>query len=955
MGASIHSLHANFNGGEMTPLMLSRFDTDKLRSGCKTMKNFIVRPYGGVFKRPGTQYAGRVKASADSTRIIPFRRSTSTNYVLELGDFYMRFWKGGTTPSQVTVSGVVAWASATSYVVGDIRSNGGTNYYCKTAHTSGGSFSGTNWYALTGSVFEIPTPWAKADIFALQFTQINDVMFFTHPNYLPYRFSRFAETNCVLELVPFTFAPSLDVNTTRAAAQVQYNIPAWSNSVTSQAVGDRVLGVTAPWVNEVFTCVAAHNPSITANDEPGVGSSYKSYWALGTSSVLAADWLTATAYSAGDKKRNNLVVYECTASHTSGTASEPGKGSSWSSFWKISTGDYDQGTLTYNLVSTEAAFSASDVGNTWEVEIGATSYNRQFTLNSSPLLSKGIFVQGDMLVSTNWASGQGPIGLLYLEASNDRSTWQRVREWNITTQGDNNIAHTETAPDTGAYYRIGAVLTVNSIYSFKIEPVTNSITVPFVITGYTSSTLVTGYAKLPGNQRIPLEAVGVSTTLYRKPAFSSTSGYPRSVAFHSGRLWFAGTSSNPGRIWASSSDDYYTFLHGTLDTSSLDVTLGASESNEIRWMKSRGKILVIGTTGEEWTIDSGDTNVVLTPTNIRAVRQTNKGSNGLPAELISDALLMVARGGRNVHEFAYQFANDQYVAPDMNVLAEHITQGGIVQMAYQSTPDPILWCIISNGSLAGFSYSREQQITAWHRHTTGDDAGDAFESVATIYGAGVSDEVWFVVKRTIGGVTVRNIERFDPAVFQWNTEQNGTMDGKTWLDCASTGVLASTVVNSGGNCTISGFTSLNGRSVRMLAGTASNASAAVVSAGAATFTGFTATGTTPVIGLPILSTLQSMPLDLALQDGTAQGRHWRPNRCQFILNQCLGGQFADSPSSSQIDNIEYPDGTTSPFTGRIRHHIPASWEDEVSFAILHNDPYPFGMLAYVLISEVSGS
>jgi hypothetical protein len=460
---------------------------------------------------------------------------------------------------------------------------------------------------------------------------------------------------------------------------------------------------------------------------------------------------------------------------------------------------------------------------------------------------------------------------------------------------------------------------------------------------------------MPGSQRVPLEAVGISTTLYSQPAFSAAGGYPRCVAFHGSRLWFAGTSANPGRLWASETDNYYTFLRGTLDTSGIDVTLGAQESNEIRWMKSRGKVLIIGTTGEEWTIDSGDADLVLTPTNIRARRRTNNGASGIPAELVGDAMLMIARGGRRVHEFTYQFSSDQYTAPNLTILAEHITQGGIVQMAYQSTPDPILWCVMGNGSLAGFSYSREQQITAWHRHTTGDDASDAFESVAVIYGAGVSDEVWFVVRRTIGGVTVRNIERFDPAVFQWYTEENGVMDGKTWLDCASPGVLASTVVNSGANCSISGFTALNGRSVRMLAGLASPLSAAVVTAGAATFTGYNATAATnPVIGLPINSLVVPMPLDMMLQDGTAQGRHWEIRRVQFILNQSLGGQFADAPDSI-FDNLDYGTGTVVPFTGRSREHVPCAGGgvSETTFAIRHADPYPFAMLGYVLTAEVA--
>lgn len=964
MGAPIHTLHANFNGGEMTPLMLGRFDTDKLRSGCRTLKNFIVRPYGGVFKRPGTRYVGATKTAANKARLIAFKRSTSTNYVLELGDFYMRLWKGGSSPSQVTVSGVSAWAANTAYAQGALVSNGGTNYYCKVAHTSGSVFSGagTNWYALTGSIFEIPTSWALADIFDLQFTQINDVMFFTHPSYPPYRFSRFAETNCVLELVPFTFAPSLDVNTSRTAVQIQRNISAWVTS-TAYAVGAQVTStqtvgsgtsVTSTYT-EVYTCTVAHTSGSTT--QPGVGASWTSNWNLGTSTQIAAAWVTATSYTAGQFVKDNNVTYKCTTSHTSGATSEPGVGGLWASYWTVYGGDYDRGSYTYNLVSTDAVFTSADVGNTWLVQIGMQSYYRATSLVTTPAVvtTKGIFIQGDCLVTTNWTAGNAMVGPLFLESSTDMTTWNRIREWDITNQSDDNISHMETAPETGAYYRVGGVAASSAGAGtiFKIAPISNVITVPFVITGYTSATQVTGYPVMPGGQRLPTEAVGIYTTLYRKPAFSPTSGYPRTVAFHASRLWFAGTSSNPGRLWASETDNFYTFLNGTLDTSAIDRTLGAQESNEIRWIKSRGKLLVVGTTGEEWTIDSGDTDIVLTNTNIRARRQTNYGSSGLAAELIIDALLWVARGGRRIHEFSYQFASDQFVAPDMNVLAEHITQGGVVQTAFQAAPDPIFWCVMGTGTLAGFSYNREQGITAWHRHTTGDATSDAFESIATIYGSGVSDEVWFTVKRTIGGTTVRYVERFDPQVFQWNTEQGGSMDGLAWCDCAIAGTIGSTVVNSGGNCSINGFTALNGRTVTMLAGTSAGTSAATVSAGGASFTGFTATGTTPIIGLPITSVLEPMPIDISLPDGTAQGRHFRPNRVHFIFNQAAGGSYADGPSGT-FYNLGYDSGSTFPFTGRLTQHIESTFAREITFTIQHVDPYPFGMLGYILMTEVEG-
>ena len=431
MGAPLHTLAANFNGGEMTPLMASRFDSDKLRSGCRTLKNFIVRPYGGVFKRPGTQYVGAVKNSANPVRIIPFRRSTSTNYIIELGDFYMRLWKGGTTPAQVTVSGVTAWAASTAYVVGNLVSSSGTNYYCITAHTSGGSFSvGSNWYALTGSIFEVPTPWAKADIFALQYTQINDIMFFTHPSYPPYRLSRFAETNCVIDLVPFTFAPSLDVNTTRTAVQVQYNVNIWVTS-TAYSVGTMVANLQTVGLNsftEIYTCTVAHTSG--SSTQPGVGASWQSNWNLGTSKTVAAAWATSTSYTAGNLVNIGNATYKCNTSHTSGSTTQPGVGGYWATYWTIIGGDYDNGSLTYNLVSTSAAFTSSDVGNTWQLQIGSQNYYRTTSLVISPAVvtTKGIFIQGDLLVSSNWTAGNAPIGALFLESSTDMTTWTRVRE-----------------------------------------------------------------------------------------------------------------------------------------------------------------------------------------------------------------------------------------------------------------------------------------------------------------------------------------------------------------------------------------------------------------------------------------------------------------------------------------------------------------------------------------------
>lgn len=40
----------------------------------------------------------------------------------------------------------------------------------------------------------------------------------------------------------------------------------------------------------------------------------------------------------------------------------------------------------------------------------------------------------------------------------------------------------------------------------------------------------------------------------------------------------------------------------------------------------------------------------------------------------------------------------------------------ITSMAFQKNPDPILWCVRSDGVLLSMTYDREQNVIAWSRH-----------------------------------------------------------------------------------------------------------------------------------------------------------------------------------------------------------------------------------------------
>lgn len=273
------------------------------------------------------------------------------------------------------------------------------------------------------------------------------------------------------------------------------------------------------------------------------------------------------------------------------------------------------------------------------------------------------------------------------------------------------------------------------------------------ITAITSTTLVDATVK---------EDFGGTSaeTSWRLGAWYGGS-YPGSVAFYEQRLFFAGSTDNPQTLWGSKSGDYTNFTPGSLDDDGVTYTIATDQVNAIRWL-SPGKVLAIGTAGGEFKVSASTNEEALTPTNVRVVRETSYGSANILPQRVGEVVLYTQRAGRKIREFVYQFETDGFVSPDLTLLAEHITQTGIVEVEYQQEPDSIVWCVLTDGSLAALTYQREQKVVGWHKHIIGgssDAAGTAsvVESIAVIPGA-EDDEVWVSVKRYVNGGEVRYIE-----------------------------------------------------------------------------------------------------------------------------------------------------------------------------------------------------
>ena len=229
-------------------------------------------------------------------------------------------------------------------------------------------------------------------------------------------------------------------------------------------------------------------------------------------------------------------------------------------------------------------------------------------------------------------------------------------------------------------------------------------------------------------QDVTIVGVLAASTSWSFGAFSATTGFPSTVTFFEERLVFANTATEPQTLFFSVSGDFTDFAEGITSGSSLTYTIGSNQVNVIRYLVA-ARSLIVGTSGGEYVVTSG-TQEPLNPTNTQIKRQTTYGTADIQPVQVGNVTLFVQRAKRKVRELGYNYDADSYTAPDLTILAEHITESGIKEFALQQEPDNIVWCVLENGKLVGMTYRREEQVVAWHEHIIGGRFGTCTVTVS---------------------------------------------------------------------------------------------------------------------------------------------------------------------------------------------------------------------------------
>lgn len=242
--------------------------------------------------------------------------------------------------------------------------------------------------------------------------------------------------------------------------------------------------------------------------------------------------------------------------------------------------------------------------------------------------------------------------------------------------------------------------------------------------------------------------------------FDGAGNYPRCAAFVDQRLAFASSENEPQAVWTSQSANYENFgvASPAKENDAITFRLRARQVQEIRSMIGFRGLMLLASGGE--FIATGADGEYLTP-NVKITPQGYRGSSTVQPVIVGNTILFAQDRGGVVRDFSYEFQEDSFVGKDLTILSRHMFEGrNIKAWGYAQAPNSIVWVILDDGSLVSLTYLKEHDVWGWSRHET----DGTFEDVVVI-AEGVEDVPYFIVRRSVGGVQRRYIERLHTREF----------------------------------------------------------------------------------------------------------------------------------------------------------------------------------------------
>jgi hypothetical protein len=418
--------------------------------------------------------------------------------------------------------------------------------------------------------------------------------------------------------------------------------------------------------------------------------------------------------------------------------------------------------------------------------------------------------------------------------------------------------------------------------------------------------------------------------------FNAAGEYPGAVSYFDQRRCFGGSTNKPQDVWMSKTGTESDFSYSipVKDTDRIYFRVATREANSIQHIVPMNSLLLL-TTSAELRVSPVNSDAI-TPSDISVRPQSYVGASSVQPTIVNNSLVYCSARGGHVREMGYNWQANGFVTGDLSLRASHLFDNlTIADQTLAKSPRPIVWFISSNGNLLGLTYVPEEQIGAWHHHST-----DGFFESITAVAEGSEDRLYAVIRRTVGGVTVRYIERMASRLIDED-------DVATWFFVDSGLTYSGTPAT-----TISGLTWLEGKTVAVLADGAVQTSK-VVSGGSITLD---AAASIVHVGLPYNSDLQTLPLTLAIE-GYGQGRTTNINKVWVRVKDSSG--MKAGPDVNNL--IAFPPRTTEPYStpprlqnAALEITLTPQWQDSGQLYIRQSAPLPLTVVGVTMQVSIGG-
>jgi hypothetical protein len=290
------------------------------------------------------------------------------------------------------------------------------------------------------------------------------------------------------------------------------------------------------------------------------------------------------------------------------------------------------------------------------------------------------------------------------------------------------------------------------------------------IVQYVSGTVVNAVVEVPFFSTAAVASGSWELESGYEDVWSSSKGWPRTVTFHEGRLYFGGSKSRPSTVWGSKVGLYFDFKPDqAYDDDAVELTLDTNSLNTITDILS-GRDFQVFTTGGEFYVPQSDLQPI-TPANFFAKAVSRNGSRtGIRVQQIQSGTLYIQRQGKALNEFQFSDTTASYISTAISLLSSHLLSSPLEMAARKATStdeSDTLFIVNGNGDLTAYSILRQQNVVAPSRLTTSGDFRDIGVDV---------DDIYVVTKRTFDSTDKYFVEYFD---------------NNRFTDCAFTGGAAS--------------------------------------------------------------------------------------------------------------------------------------------------------------------